>query len=178
MRLQVEQWEKEKKEREERLRVAYKRIDHIERAFRKEERPLLAQDYEHQQASDRETFEAIQTARIENSRVAHQQDLETKKRLLRMMDVYNARKEDILSKRGEEFQKKRAAAEAKIAQEKAKRKESVLKARAEEKARREEEERIEREREEEEARLEAGLYFLDITLSTVANHILFCFCSL
>lgn len=156
MRLQVEQWEKEKKEREERLRVASKRIDHVERAYRKEERPMLAKDYEIQQANDRETFEAIQTARIENSKVAHQQDLETKKRLSRMMDVYNIRKEEILSKRGEEFQKKRAAAQAKIEQEKAKRKEFVLRQRAEEKARREEEERIQREREEEEARLEAG----------------------
>ncbi|EIM80616.1 uncharacterized protein STEHIDRAFT_86839 [Stereum hirsutum FP-91666 SS1] len=155
MRLQVEQWEKEKKEREERLRVASKRIDHIERAYRKEERPMLAKDYEVQQETDRETFEAIQTARIENSKVVHQQDLETKKRLSRMMDVYNARKEEILSKRGDEFQKKRAAAQAKIEQEKAKRKEYVLRARAEEKAQREEEERIQREREEEEAHLEA-----------------------
>ena len=57
MRLQVEQLEKEKKERESRLRVIAKRIDHIERAYRQEERPLLAKDYELQQASDRATFE-------------------------------------------------------------------------------------------------------------------------
>lgn len=156
MRLQVEQWEKEKKEREERLRVASKRIDHLERAYRKDERPLLAKDYEIQQANDRETFEAMQNARIENSKIAHQQDLESKKRLSRMLDVYNARKEEILEKRGEEFKKRRAAAQAKIEQEKAKRREAVLKARAEEKAHLEEEERIRREQEEEEARIEAG----------------------
>ncbi|KAI0292946.1 hypothetical protein B0F90DRAFT_1767214 [Multifurca ochricompacta] len=64
MRLQVEQLEKEKKEREGRLRVTAKRIDHVERAYRQEERPLLAKDYELQQASDRATFEQIQKGRM------------------------------------------------------------------------------------------------------------------
>jgi translation initiation factor 3 subunit A len=40
--LQVAQLEKEKKEVAERLRIVAKRVDHIERANRKEERPLLA----------------------------------------------------------------------------------------------------------------------------------------
>ena len=71
MRLQVEQLEKEKKDHNERLRIAAKRIDHVERAYRKEERPLLAQDYADQQAADRVTFEALQKSRIENSLAAH-----------------------------------------------------------------------------------------------------------
>ena len=86
MRLQVEQLAKEKKELAERMRIAAKRLDHIERAYRKEERPLLAKDYEEQQANDKAAHEAAQKARIESARLSHQQDLETKKRLLRLMD--------------------------------------------------------------------------------------------
>ena len=46
MRPQVEQPEKEKKELNEKVLVLAKRLDHIERAYRKEERPLLTKDYE------------------------------------------------------------------------------------------------------------------------------------
>ena len=65
MRLQVEQLEKEKKELNEKMRVLSKRLDHVERAYRKEERPLLAKDYELQQANDRVVFEAAQKARLD-----------------------------------------------------------------------------------------------------------------
>ena len=162
MRLQVDQWEKEKKDREERLRIIAKRLDHLERAYRKEERPLLAKDYEVQQENDRATFDAVQTARLENSKVAHQQDLATKKRLSRMLDEFNARKDLILQKRGEEFEKRRQTALAKVEEEKAKRRKAVLKAREEERIERENQERIRREKEEEEQRLEEGRSCLPI----------------
>ena len=100
MKLQVEQLEKEKKELNERLRIVAKRVDHIERAYRKEERPLLGRDYEEQQANDRSTFEALQKARIEGSRISHQQDIETKNRLTRMIDDYQSRRDAITAKRG------------------------------------------------------------------------------
>ncbi|KAI0073341.1 hypothetical protein K474DRAFT_1666713 [Panus rudis PR-1116 ss-1] len=160
MRLQVEQLEKEKRELAEKTRIISKRLDHIERAYRKEERPLLAQDYERQQAEDRAAHEAAQKARIEAARLAHQHDLETKKRLARMLDVYYERREEIISKRSEEFAKRRAAAQKKIEEEKEKRRQAVLKEREEERRRleeearkkREEEERMRREQEEEERR--------------------------
>ncbi|KZT03082.1 uncharacterized protein LAESUDRAFT_660591 [Laetiporus sulphureus 93-53] len=155
MRLQVEQLEKEKKELNERMRIASKRLDHLERAFRKEERPLLAKDYEIQQENDKAAFEAAQKARLEAFRLAHQQDLETKKRLSRMTSEYQKKREEIVSKRGEEFAKRKEQSQKKIEEEKAKRRQTVLKEREAEKLRREEEERIEREKEEEEARKEA-----------------------
>ena len=158
MRLQVEQLEKEKKELNERMRVATKRLDHTERAYRKEERPLLSQDYEVQQANDRAAHEAAQKARIENYRLSHEQDIETKKRLLRMMDDYKTRRDAIIGKRGEEFAKRKAAAEKKINDEKAKRRELIFKQREEDRLHREEEERIRREKEEEQRRIEEGLY--------------------
>ncbi|KAI0919910.1 hypothetical protein AcV5_001857 [Taiwanofungus camphoratus] len=155
MRLQVEQLEKEKKELNERMRVAAKRLDHVERAYRKEERPLLAKDYEFQQANDTAAFEAFQKTRLESHRLAHQHDLETKRRLSRMMDDYLARREAIMGKRGEEFAKRKEQAQKKINDEKTKRRHAVLSAREEERLRREEEESLRREKEEEEARRNA-----------------------
>jgi hypothetical protein len=160
MRLQVEQLEKEKKELTERVRVAAKRLDHIERAYRKEERPLLASDYEKQQAEDKAAHEIAQKSRIESAKLAHQQDLETKKRLLRIMTDWKAYRETIINKRGDEFAKRKAAAQKKIDEEKAKKRAAVFKQREEERLRLEEEERIRREQEEEERmRLEGQLIF-------------------
>src|SRR6202034_2091797 len=110
MKLQVEQLEKEKKDLNQRLRIVAKRVDHIERAYRKEERPLLGQDYEEQQANDRLTFEAVQKARIEGSKISHQRDIETKKRLSRMMDDYKSRRDVIAGKRGDDYARRQAIA--------------------------------------------------------------------
>ena len=154
--MQVRQLEKEKKDLTERLRIISKRLDHTERAFRKEERPLLAQDYERQQEEDRKAHETSQVDRIEGAKLAHQQDLDTKRRLSRMMAEYKERREVYISKRGEEFTKKHEEAARKITEEKEKRKKAVLKAREEERHRLEEEERIHREQEEERIRLEEG----------------------
>jgi len=139
----------------ERLRVAAKRIDHVERAFRKEERPLLAQDYEMQQKTDKETFEAIQRARREAARQAHQDDLATKVRLERIMVDFVGRREVLYKKKGDEFAKKQEAAKKKIAEEKEKRRKTIMKQREEERLKREKEEQARREKEAEEARLEA-----------------------
>ncbi|PIL32545.1 transporter [Ganoderma sinense ZZ0214-1] len=155
MRLQVEQLEKEKKELNEKMRVLSKRLDHVERAYRKEERPLLAKDYELQQANDRIVFDASQKARLEAHRQAHQQDVETKRRMTRMVSDFGQMKDLIGARRGEEFAKKKELASKKMEEEKAKRRAAVLKAREVERQRLEEEERIQREQEEEEARLEA-----------------------
>ncbi|KAI0791302.1 hypothetical protein C8Q75DRAFT_732405 [Abortiporus biennis] len=154
MRLQVEQLEKEKKELNERMRIAAKRLDHLERAYRKEERPLLSKDYEEQQATDKASHEAAQKARIENARYSHQQAVETKHRLARMMDDYVARRDEIVNKRGQDFAKKKELALKKIDEEKAKRRKAVIKQREEERLHLEEEERIRREQEEEAQRLE------------------------
>ncbi|KAH7925748.1 hypothetical protein BV22DRAFT_1033670 [Leucogyrophana mollusca] len=155
MRLQVEQLEKEKKELNERLRIASKRIDHTERAYRKEELPLLASDYATQQATDRTTFAALQRARVDGARAAFAADVETKRRLARMTGDFEARREAIAARRGEEYERKVALAREKIEAEKAERRAGVLRAREEKRLAQEEEDRRRREREEEEARLEA-----------------------
>jgi translation initiation factor 3 subunit A len=156
MRLQVEQLEKEKKERESRLRVIAKRIDYTERAYRQEERPLLAKDYELQQASDRATFEQVQKGRVDAARLAHKRDLETKKRLLRIHPEFETRRAILLEKRSAEYARKQAAARTKIEEETAKRRAVVLKAREEELLRLEAAERARREEEELERKKKEG----------------------
>ena len=155
--IQVARLEKEKKEISDRLRIIVKRIDHTERAYRKEEQPLLAEDYQNQQITDRETFEAIQRARFEASRKSHQDDLETKVRLTRLLSDYHVRKEVMMGKREEEFATKKAVAEKKIKEEKEKRFKAVMKTR-EEKAKKEKEEQARLLQEQEAAGLEAGLF--------------------
>ncbi|KAJ6583222.1 hypothetical protein B0H10DRAFT_2097705 [Mycena sp. CBHHK59/15] len=141
--MQVAQLEKEKKELNERLRIVAKRVDHIERAYRKEERPLLAQDYAAQQASDRET-----------PRATHAEDLATKARLARMLPEYEARRAVVLAKKGEEYAKKKDAAARKIEEEKAKRRKAVFAKHEEERKAADEAARLKREREEAERRKE------------------------
>ncbi|KAJ7186707.1 hypothetical protein C8R46DRAFT_278235 [Mycena filopes] len=152
--LQVAQLEKEKKELNERLRIVAKRVDHMERAYRKEERPLLAHDYAQQQTVDRETFAGVQAARKEAARRAHEEDLETKQRLARMLGEYEARRTVVLAKKGEEFAKNKDAAKKKIEEEKTKRRKAILAKREEEKRAVEEAKRKEQERLDEERRLE------------------------
>jgi translation initiation factor 3 subunit A len=164
MRMHVEQLEKDKRELAERMRVIGKWLDHVERAYRKEERPLLAKDYEAQQENDRLTFEALQKARIESSRQQHQLNLETKTRLSRMLDDFEKTKDEISERRGKEYAEKQREASEKLREAKIKRTDTVRKAREEEDARKEAEEQERREREEEEARREAGV-FLYISLS-------------
>ena len=158
MRMHVEQLEKDKRELAERMRVIGKWLDHVERAYRKEERPLLAKDYEVQQENDRLTFEALQQARIESSKQQHQLNLETKTRLSRMLGDFEKAKNEVLERRGQEYAEKQREASEKLREAKAKKTAAVRKDREEERLRKEAEERERREQEEEEARHEAGAF--------------------
>ena len=156
MRMHVEQLEKEKRELSERMRVIGKWLDHVERAYRKEERPLLAKDYESQQENDRSTFEALQKSRVESSKQQHQLNLETKARLSRMLGDFKKTKGEIQERRGQEHAEKQREASDKLREAKAKRTADARKTREEERLRNEAEEQKRREQEEEEERREAG----------------------
>jgi translation initiation factor 3 subunit A len=149
LQLQSKQIEKEQREVAERLRIIAKRVDHLERAFRKEERPLVEADYERQKAEDKEAHVAAIKAARQVAREKHAIDLDLKKRLGRMMPDYLQARSVVESKRADEFAQRKAEAEKKMAEEKAKYKKKVLaeraaekKRRAEEEARRAEEERV------------------------------------
>ncbi|KAG8899724.1 eukaryotic translation initiation factor 3 subunit A, partial [Tulasnella sp. 403] len=149
----VEQLDKEKKDLNERLRVLARRLDHTERAFRKEEKSLLAEDYSRQQENDKKAYEAYCQTTRKSAEQGHADALQAKKRLLRMMQDYEDARKVIAGKKEEELQERKRKARAKIDAEKAKRRERILREREEERRRVEEEERERREKEEEEARL-------------------------
>ena len=83
---QVEQLEAEKKEMRTRLNTLGKRIDHLERAMRKEELPLFAADYERQKKQDRAYHDEQTAAARKLAEEQHQRDLAVRARLLRMVD--------------------------------------------------------------------------------------------
>nr|CAG8435075.1 14005_t:CDS:10 [Entrophospora candida]CAG8510865.1 9028_t:CDS:10 [Entrophospora candida] len=114
VQLQVEHIEKEKKELGERLRTLAKRMDHLERAYRKEEIPLLVQDYEKQKKTDRELHDDARKMQLEAAASKHTENLKIKSRLMIMLPDYQQYRKDIENKRFEEFeehQMERAEAE-------------------------------------------------------------------
>ncbi|PWN53295.1 hypothetical protein IE53DRAFT_384227 [Violaceomyces palustris] len=159
VQLQVEQIEKEKRELNERLRVIHRRMDHLERAYRREEIPLLQADYERQKAEDLAYHKAARQTLLQTSREKHTADLELKKRLARILPDYSELRKVIEEKRRGEFEERRNNAREQIEAEKEKRRIQVRQQReqerlaAEEEARRRaEEEELAKIRAEEEAR--------------------------
>ncbi|CAG8721150.1 14802_t:CDS:2 [Gigaspora margarita] len=109
VRLQVERLEKEKRELNDRLRSTAKRMDHLERAYRKEEIPLLEKDYERQRKIDRAYHEAARKLQLETAFAKHNEDLKLKERLMRILPDYQNYRKEIESKRHEEFERRQLA---------------------------------------------------------------------
>lgn len=150
--IQIKQLEKEKGELATRTRAIGKRLDHVERAMRQEERPLLAKDYERQQKADRMYHEAAVKAHREAAATKHTHDLALKKRMAKILDDYRKIRHDMEEKRKEEFADKREAAQRKIEEEKQKRIQLYREKKAEQEARKEREKKETAEREAEAAR--------------------------
>lgn len=168
VQLQVEQLEKEKKELAERLRIVAKRVDHVERAFRKEERPLVLADYERQQAEDLAAHQlALRQARDE-AKEKHDSDVALKGRLARMLPDYQLIKRDIQERQAGQFARMREEAKKRIEQEKAQRKEQVLAERAAENVRLAEEEKMAAERAAAEA-ADEGASLSSFSLATICR---------
>jgi translation initiation factor 3 subunit A len=165
LQLQSAQIAKEQKNIAERMRIISKRVDHLERAFRKEERPLLEDDYEKQKQADKDAHKAAIKAAQQAALEKHHLDLALKERLSRMLGDYQSAKQIIESARQEEFAQRKAEADKKIAEEKKAYRAQVLKERAE-RRRKEEQERQAREQAEREEEGEFGLARLDIGLVT------------
>lgn len=150
--MQSKQIEKEQREIAERLRIIAKRVDHVERAFRKEERPLVEADYDQQKAEDIEAHVAAVNVARQAAKEKHAIDLDLKQRLGRMMPDYLQARSVVESRRADEFATRKADTEKKLAEEKAKLRKRVLLERAAEKKRLAEEEA----KRAEEERLAAG----------------------
>ncbi|KAK4695892.1 translation initiation factor 3 subunit A, partial [Lecanoromycetidae sp. Uapishka_2] len=154
--LRISQLEKEKNDLFKNLRVTGKRIDHLERAFRKEEIKLLPKDYEAQRELDFAAYEKSKSETLKESRRKHEEDVALKHRLSRLLPVYEEFHQDLRDRRHDEFEKRRKAADREYQSAIDKRKREVRERKAreqreiEEAERRaqEEEERIAREAEE------------------------------
>jgi translation initiation factor 3 subunit A len=159
--LKLSQLEKDKNVKDEKIRITAKRLDHLERAFRREELKYQEQDYEKQRAEDIKTHEQTREIVLKEAREKHKEGLALKHRLSRLVKHYDSFKGQITERRSAEFERLRKKAEREFEEEKRKR----IKAYHDEKARQqaareaeerrlqEEEERRQRE-EEEKARAE------------------------
>ena len=157
--LRISQLEKEKNDLNKNLRVTTKRIDHLERAFRKEEIKLLPEDYERQRKKDLDEYEKKTAETLKEAKAKHTEDVSLKHRLGRLLPVYEEFTQDLRERRKDEFEKRRRQAEKEFNQavEKRKREHRERKQREREAAEaherhlREEQERIEQEAAEKEA---------------------------
>lgn len=139
--LKISQLEKEKNDLQKNLKVTGKRIDHLERAFRKEELKLLPQDYEAQRQRDIAAFEKARAEALKESERRHKEEVALKHRLGRLLPVYETFRADLEERRHEEFEKRRRDAEKELNKQVEKRKRDVRERKVRERKEREEEER-------------------------------------
>ncbi|CCH45790.1 translation initiation factor eIF-3 subunit [Wickerhamomyces ciferrii] len=110
--LQIEQLEKDKKDLEERLQSQFKKIDHTERAYRKYELPMLAKDALVQKEEDLKHYEVFKNKRITAAKKEHEEALQLRDRLSKIVSEYNKFRDEIDSEaaaRIEALRKEKAA---------------------------------------------------------------------
>ncbi|AEO57581.1 hypothetical protein MYCTH_68011 [Thermothelomyces thermophilus ATCC 42464] len=161
--IKLQQLEREKNTIAEKLRLTGKRLDHLERAYRKEEAKKLPEDYAKQRERDLAAYELMKAQTLKEAEIKHKEDLELKHRLSRLMPYYEAFRADLHERRRDMFEKRRRDAERELEKAVNQRRKEYRERKLREKREREEkeralreaEERAEREREEERKRQEA-----------------------
>jgi translation initiation factor 3 subunit A len=123
--LQNQQIEKEKRELALKTKIATKRLDHTERAFRKEEIPLLDEDYKQQQKMDRETYDLKNKAIVEAAKAKYERDMIMKERVTRMFDDFQAYRAQLVEERDLHYTGLFVEANEKIEKEKEARRQKV-----------------------------------------------------
>jgi translation initiation factor 3 subunit A len=155
--LKLQALEREKNELGDKVRTTSKRLDHLERAYRKEELKHLDDDYEKQRKEDYASWEATKNETIKSAQEKHKEDVALKHRLSRLVGPYESFRKTITEQRHADFEKRRKGAERELQQKMDQRRIEVRQQREAEKKRAEEEARFAAEeaervaREEEEA---------------------------
>merc|ERR1712226_1197325 len=103
---QVEELENEKRQLVARLKAQEKKVDHLERAKRKEEIPLIKAAMVKDEEEDRIIWKNKEEERIKNSITEREESVKTRDRLVRMKEDKNAFMEKLLKERKEEFDTK------------------------------------------------------------------------
>jgi translation initiation factor 3 subunit A len=150
--MKLAQLEREKNDINERLRVTGKRIDHLERAFRKEEIKKLPADHAAQRERDLAAYDKTKAQVLKDAEAKHSEDLEISHRLSRLMPLYSDFVESVKGRRHDEFERRRRDAEKELEKQIAIRKKEYRDRKLREKREREERERLMREEEERIAR--------------------------
>lgn len=152
--LKLQALEREKNELGDKVRTTNKRLDHLERAYRKEEIKHLADDYEKQRKEDYAAWEAAKNETIKTAQEKHKEDVALKHRLSRLVGPYEGFRKTITEQRAADFDKRRKGAERELQQKMEQRRTEVRQQREAEKRRAEEEARFAAEEEERRAREE------------------------
>ncbi|KAI9740992.1 MAG: eukaryotic translation initiation factor 3 subunit A [Cirrosporium novae-zelandiae] len=152
--IKLAQLEKEKNELSDRVRITGKRIDHLERAYRREELKHFPTDYEAQKKADREIFEKDKNQRLQEAEQKHKEDVALKHRLSRLVPAYEKFRKDIEHQRKEEYDKRRRNAERELQAKMKQRRKEYIEKKHRERIEQEEAERRQREEEEERQREE------------------------
>jgi translation initiation factor 3 subunit A len=142
--------EKEKNLLGEQLRITGKRIDHLERAYRKEEIKHLKEDYERQLKEDQEAYEKAKAEELREAEEKHKEDVALKHRLSRLVPRYQQFVTEVKQQRKAEFEKRSKQAQKELEAKKTARIREIKAQRAKERKEREEAERRQREEEERE----------------------------
>ncbi|PKS10261.1 hypothetical protein jhhlp_002011 [Lomentospora prolificans] len=151
-RMKLAQLEREKNDINEKLRITGKRIDHLERAFRKEESKKLQDDYNKQIEEDKATYDLVKAQTLKDAEEKHKASVELKGRLTRLVPFFNDFRTDLHERRRDEFEARRRDAERELDRQIAARKKEFRERKLREKREREERERQLREAEEAAAR--------------------------
>ncbi|KAI1327912.1 hypothetical protein F5Y16DRAFT_370694 [Xylariaceae sp. FL0255] len=160
--MKLAQLEREKNDIKERLRVTGKRIDHLERAFRKEEVSKLTEDYANQRQRDLAAYETMKEETLREAKEKHKESVDLKHRLTRLVPHYETFSRNLRERRHDEFEKRQRDADRELEKQIAARKKDYRERKLREKREREEkeralreaEERAQREKEEQEKRAE------------------------
>ncbi|KAI4720357.1 hypothetical protein E4T48_03338 [Aureobasidium sp. EXF-10727] len=150
--IKLQALEKEKNEMSEKLRFTAKRIDHLERAYRKEELKHLSADYDTQRERDLAAYEKTKSETLRDAEEKHKEAVALKHRLSRLVPAYEKFKRNVTEQRHAEFEKRRKVAERELNQKMEQRRREVKERMAREKQEAEEAEARAREQEEREAR--------------------------
>ena len=150
---QFQIFETEKKEMKARLSSIGKRMDHLERAYRKEEIPLLEQDFERLKKEDADQYAQNKAATLKAAQEQFARDTEMKERMGHLLAEAQAFRARVMAARQAAVQQKYDVTLKEVEEELQRRKEArARKQREEEERKKAEEEARRRQREEEEIR--------------------------
>lgn len=140
--MQIEQLNKDRKILEEKMKIVFKKADHMERAFRKYELQLLAKDAEAQKERDAKAYEEFKQSKIEKARKEFENATGLKERLSRVLPDYKEYKAVIDEQNASKVAEMKAKAKAAFERAKQERIAQVKHQRLEELKNRRERERI------------------------------------